>query len=1199
MFENATATAFPFLAGGGQTGAMMRSHEWSRSPLGHPASWPPCLRSTVSLMLGSRFPMFVAFGPELGFLYNDAYAEILGDKHPEALGGRFQEIWPEIWPDIEPLIDRALAGEPTWSEDLPLTMNRRGYAEETWFTFSYSPIRDEQGRVAGMFCACTETTGRVRAEIGLREAEARQRALADHLPGGYVFQIATPRDGSDRRFLYVSQGFERMTGLPAEAVLADPAAAYDLFLPDHRGRVAEAEAAAIRELAHFDVEAPMRRPDGSILWTRIVSAPRHVGDHLIWDGLHLDDTARREGEEQLRESERRLRLATEAAEIGLWDVDEVNGTLFWPARVKAMFCISPDVPVSMADYYAGLHPEDREATSAAYAAAADPDRRALYDVEYRTIGREDGVVRWVAAKGRGVFEGGRCLRVLGTAIDITARKQAEAALLDREARLKAVFAQAGAGLALSDLEGRFTEVNETYCTIVGRSRDEVLGSRMLEITHPDDRARNAPSFEAAARDGTAFDIEKRYVRPDGEIVWVRNSVSAVRSDDGTIAAMLAVSVDITDRVRAEVALRESEEQFRVLSQVLPNFVWATDADGRATWFNERVYAYAGLIEGQLDAEGWWAIVHPDDRERVAREWLAAVTAVGSYQCEYRLRRADGTYRWFLGRGQPVVAGDGAVLRWVGTSTDIDDQKRVMAELVSFNEALERRVAERTAEHDRVWRNSRDLLVVVGEDGIFRAANPAWEAILGYGPAEVVGRHFGEFIWPDDVELTQAALERAVSTGPLTDFENRYRHKEGHPRWISWRTAIEGDLVYAYGRDVTAEKAQGEALRQAEEALRQSQKLEAVGQLTGGVAHDFNNLLTIIRSSVDFLRRPDLPEERRSRYLIAVSETVDRAAKLTGQLLAFARRQALKPETLDVGARLRSVADLLDTVTGARIRIVTELPDRPCFVKVDLSQFETALVNMAVNARDAMEGEGTLTLRLDRGVSLPAIRGHAGAQGPFAAVSLHDTGSGIAPAVLAHVFEPFFTTKEVGKGTGLGLSQVFGFAKQSGGDVAVDSTPGRGTTFTLYLPEVEPEASAVEEDGMTGPVEPGGFGQQVLVVEDNVEVGRFATQILEDLGYVTTWAANADAALAHLADRGAVFDAVFSDVVMPGKNGVELAQEIKRRFPNLPVVLTSGYSHVLAQEGSHGFELLQKPYSAEQLSRILQRVTAQRSEARRR
>ena len=1048
-------------------GATMRGHDWSGSPLGSPDSWPACLRSTVSLLLGSRFPMFVAFGPELGFLYNDAYAEILGDKHPAALGRRFHDIWSEIWPDIAPLIDRALAGEATWSEDMPLTMNRRGHDELTWFTFSYSPVRDEDGRVAGMFCACTETTGRVRAEAGLREAEARLRAVTDHLPGGYVYQLATPRDGSGRRFLYVSQGFERMTGLPAAAVLADPAAAYDLFLPEHRERLAQAEAAAIRDLAHFDVEAPMRRPDGAVVWTRLISAPRLMEGAVVWDGLHLDDTARRQAEEQLRDSERRLRLATEAAEIGLWDVDEVNGTLFWQDRVRAMFGISPDVPVSMADFYGGLHPEDREATAAAYAAAADPGRRAVYDVEYRTVGKEDGVVRWVAAKGRGLFEGERCLRVIGTAIDITARKQAEA------------------------------------------------------------------------------------------------------------------------------ALRASEEQFRVLSQMLPNFVWATDAQGRASWFNERVYAYAGVRPGELDADGWQDIVHPEDGQRVAREWLAAVGSLADYECEYRLRRGDGVYRWFLARAQPVRTGDGSVVRWVGTSTDIDDQKRVMAELVRFNETLERRVAERTAEHDRVWRNSRDLLLVVGADGVFRAANPAWETILGHAPSEIVGHHFSALLWPEDAGITQAALERAAASEPLTDFENRYRHKDGTPRWISWRTAIEGDLVYAYGRDVTAEKAQGEALRQAEEALRQSQKLEAVGQLTGGVAHDFNNLLTIIRSSVDFLRRPDLANERRARYLNAVSETVDRAAKLTGQLLAFARRQTLKPETIDVGARLRVVADLLDTVTGARIKVVTEVPEHPCFVRVDASQFETALVNMAVNARDAMDGAGTLTLRLACGVPLPPIRGHAGAPGPFAAVSLGDTGSGIPPELLSRVFEPFFTTKEVGKGTGLGLSQVFGFAKQSGGDVSVVSEPGRGTVFTLYLPEVEAAFAARDEAGEAAPVEPGGAGQRVLVVEDNIEVGRFATQILEDLGYATTWTANAEEALATLGADGAGFDVVFSDVVMPGMGGIELAKLLKRRLPDLPVVLASGYSHVLAQESANGFELLQKPYSADQVSRILRQVVARR------
>lgn len=321
----------------------------------------------------------------------------------------------------------------------------------------------------------------------------------------------------------------------------------------------------------------------------------------------------------------------------------------------------------------------------------------------------------------------------------------------------------------------------------------------------------------------------------------------------------------------------------------------------------------------------------------------------------------------------------------------------------------------------------------------------------------------------------------------------------------------------------------------------------------------------------------------------MSETVDRAAKLTGQLLAFARRQALKPETLNVGTRLRGVADLLDTVTGARIKVVTEVPEHPCFVRVDASQFETALVNMAVNARDAMEGAGTLTLSLRCGVPLPPIRGHAGAPGPFAQVSLSDTGSGIPSDLLTRVFEPFFTTKEVGKGTGLGLSQVFGFAKQSGGDVSVESRPGQGTTFALYLPEVAP-ASASQQDGVErGPVEPGGSGQRVLVVEDNVEVGRFATQILEDLGYATTWAANAEEALEMLGSDGAGFDVVFSDVVMPGIGGIELARLLKRRMPQLPVVLASGYSHVLAQEGSVDFDLLQKPYSADQVSRMLRTV----------
>jgi PAS domain S-box-containing protein len=525
------------------------------------------------------------------------------------------------------------------------------------------------------------------------------------------------------------------------------------------------------------------------------------------------------------------------------------------------------------------------------------------------------------------------------------------------------------------------------------------------------------------------------------------------------------------------------------------------------------------------------------------------------------------------------------------------QRRDEAEtsLRRLNATLEQQVADRSGERDRLWNLSSDMLARADYEGMMSAVSPAWTQVLGWSETELLSRPYATFMHPDDMDQTLAALARMGETGLPARFENRIATRAAGWKPIEWTVTPEpgGGNFIAVGRDLSLAKAREAELAVAQEALRQSQKMEAVGQLTGGVAHDFNNLLTIIRSSVDFLRRPELPDERKRRYLDAVSDTVDRAAKLTGQLLAFARRQTLKAEVVDVGQRLRTISDMLDPVTGARIRLVTDLPDRSCFVRVDLNQLETALINMAVNARDAMEGEGTLTLRLACGSAMPSIRGHQGSKGPFAAIALQDTGSGIAADQLSRIFEPFFTTKAVGKGTGLGLSQVFGFAKQSGGDVDVDSTPGVGTTFTLYLPEVLPEEAPRDEAGHGEGPAPLGRGQRILVVEDNIGVGQFATQILDDLGYQPTWVANAEEALDRLGSDGAGFELVFSDVVMPGMGGVALARELQRRLPELPVVLASGYSHVLAQDGSHGFEVLHKPYSAEQLGRILQRVSLQR------
>jgi nitrogen-specific signal transduction histidine kinase/CheY-like chemotaxis protein len=385
-------------------------------------------------------------------------------------------------------------------------------------------------------------------------------------------------------------------------------------------------------------------------------------------------------------------------------------------------------------------------------------------------------------------------------------------------------------------------------------------------------------------------------------------------------------------------------------------------------------------------------------------------------------------------------------------------------------------------------------------------------------------------------------------------------------------------------------------RQAEEALRQSQKMDAIGQLTGGVAHDFNNLLTIIRSATDFLRRRDLGEDRRRRYIDAISDTVDRASKLTGQLLAFARRQPLSPQVFDVGSQVESIAQLIRPLMGSRIQIAIEPGDRPCLATADVAQFETALVNLAVNARDAMAGEGSLVIRVDAVDAIPVLRGQARRDGRFVAVSVTDTGSGIPADMLEAIFEPFFTTKDVGKGTGLGLSQALGFAKQSGGEINVTSTPGQGSTFTIYLPQAESLTAGAEIAAVSTEAAMSGRGHCVLVVEDDEEVGRFSTELLRDLGYAIKWAANANDALLALAEDEFSFDLVFSDVIMPGMNGVELATVIRERYPGLPVVLTSGYSSVLADHAHRGFELIQKPYSVEALSRTLRKAISERRAA---
>ena len=725
--------------------------------------------------------------------------------------------------------------------------------------------------------------------------------------------------------------------------------------------------------------------------------------------------------------------------------------------------------------------------------------------------------------------------------------------------------------------------NRAFQELCGYDADELIGRNCRFLQGPG----TDPGDVAKVRDAIAArrDVVVEIVNYHRDGTPFRNElyVSPVFDPEGRLRYFFASQLDVSRFRTEEDRLADSEARYRTLFDAIDAGFCIVemrfDAEGGAVDYrfvevNPAFERHTGLG----DAAGRWVSELVPGLEQ---SWLDAYGEVALTGRPARFESgAVAMGRWFdvhaLRIGEPTRR------RVAILFTDITDRR-------AAERTLEATARDRTDERDMVWRTSRDLFLVCGFDGRYRAVNPAWTETLGWAEGDLVGAHFNEFIYPDDKPAVEGVFGDLLAGIVLEGLDVRMRTSDGGFRWLSWYAIPRGDHFYAAGRDVTERKA-------LEEQLRQSQKLEAVGQLTGGVAHDFNNLLTVIKSSTDLLKRPNLPEDRRTRYVDAISDTVDRAAKLTGQLLAFARRQALRPEVFDVGRGVATVSDMVRTLTGARIHVDTMVEpyrdaqgrETPCLVDADPSQFDTALVNLVVNARDAMSGEGRLAIRVGSVDRIPAARSHPALRGDFVAVSVSDTGTGIAPDVLERIFEPFFTTKEVGQGTGLGLSQVFGFAKQSGGEIAVESREGDGTTFTLYLPRAtDPSAPATR---MREPAElADGHGTCVLLVEDNPDVGAFATQALEELGYRTVWAVDAEGALLELERIPFRFDVVFSDVVMPGMNGVDLACEIRRRQPGLPVVLASGYSDVLAAEGSHGFELLKKPYSVADLSRILRRA----------
>ena len=776
-------------------------------------------------------------------------------------------------------------------------------------------------------------------------------------------------------------------------------------------------------------------------------------------------------------TEQRLRIAQQAGHVGTFEWYPESGKLDVSDEYRKIWGLGPDVAVT-ADLLVGLlHPEDRAIAGPSKLDMANP----LEYAEYRRVDPLTKKIRWIAKRGEVVSTSGiEARRFVGIAYDITEIKEARHQTETSEARWRGLFEEMHEGCFVGEairgadgrmVDFRFAELNPAFEKQTGIAATKAAGRPIREVV-PGIQDDLIAAYAKVIETGEPAQFELHVPVLAGRWFEVR----ARRAGPERFAVLF---LDITARKLAEQAVQASETRFRLLAQSMPNHVWTAKIDGQLDWFNDRVYAYGNSSPGSLDGDGWAALVHPDDIGAAAAAWAEARERGEPYETEFRLRSADGVYRWHITRAVPIRDASGKIEQWIGTNTDIEEQKAAEARLAALAETLEQRVEERTSE-----------------------------------------------------------------------------------------------------------------LNKTQDALRQSQKMEAIGNLTGGVAHDFNNLLQVISGNLQLLAKDIAGNDRAERRVSNALAGVSRGAKLASQLLAFGRRAALEPKVVNIGRFVSGIDEMLRRAIGEGVEIETIIAGGLWNTFIDPAQIENALLNLAINARDAMDATGKLTIEAGNAfLDDDYVRNHSIAAGQYVMLAVTDTGAGMSQDVMEQAFEPFFSTKPEGKGTGLGLSMVYGFVKQSGGHVKIYSEIGTGTTIKLYLPRAnQREDVLVSSDSL--PI--AGGTETILVAEDDAEVRSTVVETLRDLGYRVLIANDAASALTVI-ESGVAIDLLFTDVVMPGSlKSPELARKAKERLPGVAVLFTSGYTENAIVHGGRldlGVELLSKPYSREMLARKVRQVMA--------
>jgi PAS domain S-box-containing protein len=742
-------------------------------------------------------------------------------------------------------------------------------------------------------------------------------------------------------------------------------------------------------------------------------------------------------------------------------------------------------------------------------------------------------------------------------------------------------------IALIDCKQRYLFCNRAMAEFFEVRRPELLGRQMRDLLG-EKAYSDREGLIAAALAGERQWFAAQYDHPTRGPIALQTEYLPQRDDEGRVTGVVILVQDVTEQRVAERALRESEARFRRIANSAPVIMWVTRTDQQREFVNDAYLEFSGISRDAVEQHQWKDFVHPDDWQRIAAESAEGEASLQPFALEARFRRRDGEWRWLRSVSSPRFGPDGELIGFIGAAFDVTPAKQGELQLKAEVEA---RTAELSASEGRfraVFDTALEMIALLTPEGEYLEVNRTALETMGCSFDNLAGRKAWELApvaGNASAEQMMRELIRRGAGGETMQAELAVKidgKPQTHLASIKPVLGEDGKPIYLVGeaRDVSE-------LRGAQEQLRQSQKMEALGQLTGGIAHDFNNLLTVVVGGLDLITKR-ATDPKLERYARNALEAAERGARLTAQLLAFSRVQRLEVKPTFVAPLIEHMRPLLKNVLGPGVEKELRLDSELMPVLADPTQLELAVLNLAINARDAMPDGGLLTIAT-RKITVTADPELE--PGDYIELGISDTGVGMPPEVMSRAFEPFFTTKEVGRGTGLGLSMVYGVARQSGGTARIESEPGKGTTVRLYFPraggpgEARPASTAASDEHATHAA-----AGQVLVVDDDPDVRGFIVASLEDLGYEVREADNGEGALS--AFREAAPDLVVLDFLMPGMSGAEVARVLREERPGQPILFVSGYSETDAiRAAAPDATLLPKPFRADALGKAVRHVLA--------